>query len=221
MALNDFSVHRRICQILNVSTDELSFETDNGSLSNADILYVVWDHMIERDITHQKHKWVHIVSVVYSSFLHSDIPTMTDVLEAASRGGRQELVDSLFRRAEDAPSDMHDWVVKIPGLMLLDDSPQVMTDPYRLGQMQNAAWACEADEGFRYWPESNGEGFDNLIELFHSDYIKWCSEPISNDDMELQARIEEKLDALFTSNSYIAKKLMTNYGDVYSNYRSI
>jgi hypothetical protein len=215
----DFPGHLLICQILGVSMDELFFETEDSKVDSADILYIVWDHMIEYNMMYQKRKWKLIVSVVYSRFLHSEIPTMTDVLEAASRGGDIDLIKSMMARTNDIPSNMREWVVEIPGLMYVDDDRSIMASPNRIGQMQNAAWACEADDGYRYWPEGSGEGFNPLIDLLHKHYTIWLEgkSDVSSDDIDMMKNIEDSMNTLLsTSNNYITKRLVKKFASLYA-----
>ncbi len=215
----DFPGHLLICQILGVTMDELFFETEDRRVDSADILYIVWDHMIEYNMIYQKRKWKLIVSVVYSRFLHSEIPTMTDVLEAASRGGDIDLVKSMMARTTDIPVNMRDWVVEIPGLVYVDDDRSIMQSPNRIGQMQNAAWACEADDGYRYWPEGSGEGFNPLVDLLHKHYSQWLEgkSPVTSDDVHIMKKIEDDMNTLLsTSNNYITKRLKRKYGNLYA-----
>lgn len=177
-----------------------------------DILNCVWDLMLEEDREEEYATWIACATEAYRAYYTGEQPCMTDVIEAAARGVPEPRLKIMCSMADDVPRSLFDWVKPIAGLSYVDDSPQTMRDPIRLGQMQNAVWALESDEGYRYWPQGDGSNFDFLIDMFHLHYTEWlsghCSEPAPG--------IRSKLgDVMSSDDSYLVQRLKSKPGSQY------
>lgn len=195
--------------VLGVDASQIASEPDDGPV---EVLCAVWDAMIDANREEEDDVFQTCVAVVYGAFFVDRAPTMTDVLAAGARGVDEEFLKLMCARATDVPSSIHDWVKTIPGLEYVDDSPEKMEHPNRLGQMQNAVWALESELGYRYWPSGDGCNFDFLIDLFHRHYTDWLS-ALSPDVIP---EMDKMLTPLLTaSENYFAQRLKSRYGEVY------
>jgi hypothetical protein len=197
--------------VLGVDPGQLAFDADDGP---TDVLCSVWDAMIDADRDEEDEVYRACAAAVYGAFFADRAPTMTDVLSAAARGVDEEFLKLMFFRATDAPVSIYDWVKPIPGLEYVDDCSDKMAHPNRLSQMQNAVWALESADGYRYWPSGDGSNFHFLIDTFHRHYTDWLAGlgPLVSPEMN-----KVLTPLLTTSDNYFAQRLKSRYSEVYAN----